>query len=58
MSDHFVFPFEPLTTFGTRARLNRAVMWSVLRVNVHMRAVLTPDMSERLRHEMKSNVLE
>ncbi len=39
MSDHLIFPLEPLTPFRTVTSLHRTVVGSVLRVDVFMRAL-------------------
>lgn len=38
MADHLIFSFKALTPFRTVARLHWAVVGSILRVNVLMRA--------------------
>ena len=38
---HFIFSFETLSALGTIARLYGAVVRSILRVNIHVRASRT-----------------
>ncbi len=38
VANHFILPFEPSATLGSRATLDRTVMWPVLRVDIRMRA--------------------
>ena len=38
VADHLILALEALPTFGTGARLDRAIMWATLRVNVGVRA--------------------
>jgi hypothetical protein len=39
MTDHLIFPLESFTSYAARTTGNGTEMWSILRVNIGMRAV-------------------